>query len=294
VQSEIRKVDRTNDPDGLMRMGGLMQEARSAAAQEAKAKLDTGEMPVFHSENTTSVITPSAKEPGRYQVTTYTDQGAMGDSQFDTLEEAIESVGVKNQRLLSKAQARKAMADRLEQENTYQSKKARVESGPRVDDTVYVTESDGTVGEYTYRGKDGEGNAMVVKGLTQKSVPMANVQMEKPNVQQQPQVQTEAPAQGQPAQAEGVGQQKTPKQPEAEGGRVAPSVSPAAAEATTTQETTDTPINSPSKKDQRKLKSLKLERASAKGTVEITAADLLTLADEKLDKVADMLRKCGG
>jgi hypothetical protein len=88
--------------------------------------------------------------------------------------------------------------------------------------------------------------------------------------------------------------QKTPKQPEAEGGRVAPSVAPAAAEATTAQETTDTPINSPSKKDQRKLKSLKLERVSAKGTVEITAADLLSLADEKLDKVADMLRKCGG
>jgi hypothetical protein len=60
------------------------------------------------------------------------------------------------------------------------------------------------------------------------------------------------------------------------------------------QETTDTPINSPSKKDQRKLKSLKLERVSAKGTVEIAAADLLSLADEKLDKVADMLRKCGG
>jgi hypothetical protein len=89
-------------------------------------------------------------------------------------------------------------------------------------------------------------------------------------------------------------QQKPPKQPEAEGGRVAPSVAPAATEATTTQETTDTPINSPSKKDQRKLKSLKLERVSAKGTVEITAADLLSLADEKLDKVADMLRKCGG
>jgi hypothetical protein len=154
--------------------------------------------------------------------------------------------------------------------------------------------------------------------------------------------------------------QKTPKQPEAEGGRVAPSVAPAAKTGKETdllgddtqaiagrqaladrereqdakrngltqdapdaagfnltgsdsardqaaaagqtelplsapaQETTDTPINSPSKKDQRKLKSLKLERVSAKGTVEIAAADLLSLADEKLDKVADMLRKCGG
>jgi hypothetical protein len=65
---------------------------------------------------------------------------------------------------------------------------------------------------------------------------------EQANVPQQPQVQTEAPAQGQPAQAEGVAApevatnpivdnetatdapQKTPKQPEAEGGRVAPSV----------------------------------------------------------------------
>jgi hypothetical protein len=187
---------------------------------------------------------------------------------------------------------------------------------------------------------------MVVKGMTQKSVPMANVQMEQPNVQQQPAIQTEAPAQGQPAQAER--------------GRVAPSVAPAAKTGKETdllgddtqaiagrqaladrereqdakrnglaqdapdaagfnltgsdsardqaaaagqtelplsapaQETTDTPINSPSKKDQRKLKSLKLERVSAKGTVEITAADLLSLADEKLDKVADMLRKCGG
>jgi hypothetical protein len=214
----------SNNPDDVMRLGELGVEARAAATREAQAKLDAGEMPVFHGDTSTEVITPSAKEAGRFQVTTYTEQGAMGDSQYDTLEDAINAISIHSKRLLTRDEARKAMADRLEQENAYQSKKARVESGPRVDDTVYVTEADGTVGEYTYRGKDGEGNAMVVKGMTQKSVPMANVQMEQPNVQQQPAIQTEAPAQGQPAQAEGVAQQKTPKQPEAEGGRVEASV----------------------------------------------------------------------
>jgi hypothetical protein len=97
---------------------------KNAVAQDIKQTLDANEMPVFVSKSgLTSVITPSAQQGGMFQLTRYNQTGAVGDSQYRTIEDAITDNNLQDANRLDKAKAEEHMAKLVEAEAAYQSSK---------------------------------------------------------------------------------------------------------------------------------------------------------------------------
>ena len=92
-------------------------------AQGAAQSIDSGEMPVFQSGTVTVTIGPSAQSPGMYQATRYNSTGAIGDSQYRSIDDAVSGEGLINSERLPAPAAAKRMADIVEAEAAYQAKK---------------------------------------------------------------------------------------------------------------------------------------------------------------------------
>lgn len=96
---------------------------QSFLTDDAKKSLDSGEMPVFQSGRVTVAITPSAQSPGMVQATRYNDTGAIGDSQYKSVEAAILGESLVNSERLPADIAQQRMADVAEAESVYQAKR---------------------------------------------------------------------------------------------------------------------------------------------------------------------------
>ena len=109
---------------------------RAAVTKDAQDALSQGVMPVYVSNTgLTQVITPSAQRKGMYQVTRYNDTGAIGDSQYNSLEEAIRDNQIDQDRLPPE-QADAHMQKLVEAEAEYQRKRsARDQNQPTREDT---------------------------------------------------------------------------------------------------------------------------------------------------------------
>jgi hypothetical protein len=108
---------------------------RAAVTKDAQDALSQGVMPVYVSNTgLTQVITPSAQRKGMYQVTRYNDTGAIGDSQYNSLEEAIRDNQIDQDRLPPE-QADAHMQKLVEAEAEYQRKRsARDQNQPTRED----------------------------------------------------------------------------------------------------------------------------------------------------------------
>lgn len=101
-----------------------IDDLKNAVAQDIKQTLDANEMPVFVSKSgLTSVITPSAQQGGMFQLTRYNQTGAIGDSQYKTIEEAITDNNLQDANRLDKTKAEEHMAKLVDAEAAYQSSK---------------------------------------------------------------------------------------------------------------------------------------------------------------------------
>ena len=97
---------------------------RNAVTQDAESALNQGIAPVYvGSTGITHVITPSAQRKGMYQVTRYNDTGAIGDSQYNSVAEAIRDNQIDKDRL-SPGAADKHMQKLVEAEAEYQRKRS--------------------------------------------------------------------------------------------------------------------------------------------------------------------------
>ena len=96
---------------------------------QISAKLLAGELPVFQKDGLTVSISNSARQAGMFQVTRFNESGALGDSQYRSVEEAIRSEGLRGFALLSALDAEKVMASFVEAEAGFQEGPGRVADG---------------------------------------------------------------------------------------------------------------------------------------------------------------------
>ncbi|AMO36602.1 PLxRFG domain-containing protein [Thauera humireducens] len=96
---------------------------------EVSAKVERGEMPVFDTgRDTFATISPSAQQPGKFQVTRYNKGGVFGDTQYDTIEAAISDNRFKSARILTDVEAGARFAESMEAESEYQRRRAEGQS----------------------------------------------------------------------------------------------------------------------------------------------------------------------
>lgn len=96
---------------------------------EVSAKVERGEMPVFDTgRDTFATISPSAQQPGKFQVTRYNKGGVFGDTQYDTIEAAISDNRFKSARILTDEEAGTRFAESMEAESEYQRRRAEGQS----------------------------------------------------------------------------------------------------------------------------------------------------------------------
>ena len=99
----------------------------TAVAQDAARTIESGEMPVFRVGKLAVAITPSAQNPGKFQVTRYNDSGALGDSQYNSVEDAIRQEGLAEAPRLSQEEAGQVMQRAAQAEAEYQKRRAEVD-----------------------------------------------------------------------------------------------------------------------------------------------------------------------
>ena len=102
----------------------LSDRLKQSTQQEIDTKLNAGEVPVFDAGRDTFVtVTPSAQQPGKFQVTRYNKGGVFGDTQYDTIEQAISDNRLHSSRILPKEEAEARFAESLKAEAEYQARK---------------------------------------------------------------------------------------------------------------------------------------------------------------------------
>ncbi|WP_395010405.1 LPD38 domain-containing protein, partial [Undibacterium sp.] len=122
LQSKVSDLE-SNNPFEQDHMDSL-NELQSAVTNYTASKLESGEMPVFTSGELTIIVTPSAKQEGLFQVTRYSKNGAIGDSEYTSIEKAVESEGLQYNTPLSGKEAVAAITQANEAEGNFQSRLA--------------------------------------------------------------------------------------------------------------------------------------------------------------------------
>ncbi|MFZ4538168.1 DEAD/DEAH box helicase family protein [Propionivibrio sp.] len=101
---------------------------KAAVTSETKATLDAYEMPVFRTRGGMIIsLHPSSSSPGMIQVTRYNDTGAIGDSQYATVEQAITEDQLHFATRLTNAEAETVLGKIAEAEQEYQAKRKAYE-----------------------------------------------------------------------------------------------------------------------------------------------------------------------
>lgn len=106
----------------------LFDKLKVATRFDVDARMSRGEMPVFATgKDTFATITESAQQPGKYQVTRYGPSGIFGDTQYNSVEEAIRDNNFSQKRMLSQADADAKFAESMKGEAEYQAKRSEAE-----------------------------------------------------------------------------------------------------------------------------------------------------------------------
>lgn len=141
LQSKVSDLE-ANNPFEQDHLDSL-NELQSAVTNYTASKLESGEMPVFTSGDMTIIVTPSAKQDGLFQVTRYSKNGALGDSEYTSIEKAVESEGLQYNTPLSGSEAVAAITQANEAEGNFQSRLAeqKIKESNRVLADIESTDS---------------------------------------------------------------------------------------------------------------------------------------------------------
>jgi|GEM_PF-1853945 len=101
AKSETQKADANNETEiaaakkdheeaykqrDLEAMSAATDKASKAFIQEIKDRIDAGNLPVIKHGSIYSVVHPSTRKPGSYQITNYNDAGALSDTTVDSID----------------------------------------------------------------------------------------------------------------------------------------------------------------------------------------------------------------
>ena len=101
----------------------LSDRLKDVTRNEVGAKISVGETPVFETgRDTFATITPSAQQPGMFQVTRYNRSGVMGDSQYKSVDDALAGEFFHQKRMIPQAEAEQRFAEALQAESQYQAR----------------------------------------------------------------------------------------------------------------------------------------------------------------------------
>lgn len=101
----------------------LYERLKIATRNETRAKIAAGEIPVFETgDDTFDAITPSAKQPGMFQVTRYSRNGVIGDAQYASVDDALDDEFFHQKRLIPQAEAEQRFAEAVQAEAQYQAR----------------------------------------------------------------------------------------------------------------------------------------------------------------------------
>lgn len=103
----------------------LADALQTAVSDDAKTSIDAGEMPVYKVTDHVSVaIHPSAQNPGMVQVTRYTKDGVIGDSQYNNIDDAVRQEGLTHKPRIAPGDAMAIIEKSIQAEAEYQQRKA--------------------------------------------------------------------------------------------------------------------------------------------------------------------------
>lgn len=119
LQSEIAKVEPFTPEHS-----DLLERLQVEVSNDAKAAIDGGSMPVYSVGGDNYVaISPSAQNPGMVQVSRYSKGGILGDSQYKSIEQAIQSEGLADRPRLDPAAAESVISAAVQEESKFQERK---------------------------------------------------------------------------------------------------------------------------------------------------------------------------
>lgn len=117
----------------------LTEIVQAEVVKDASASIERGEMPVYRvTELLCVAMHPSSRTEGMIQATRYATDGLIGDSQYNSLEEAVRSEGLWFVPRLSTEDAAQVLADSIKAEAGFQDWKAKVTSTADVVETAEV------------------------------------------------------------------------------------------------------------------------------------------------------------
>lgn len=128
IRAAFQEADKNNDLDA---MGSLGRQADEVFIPAVKSIIDSGSPVVFEEGGLTKVLTPSSKEPGRYQVTVYNKTGALSDTSHDTIEQITREVDPIVANILTPKAAEAKMQELGKIEADFQKRKAQSEGAGR-------------------------------------------------------------------------------------------------------------------------------------------------------------------
>lgn len=109
----------------------LIDKLYEVTLSEVSAMHWRGDMPIFETgRNTFMTISPSTQQPGKTQVTLYSNRGISGDTQYDSVEAAVRGERLFGNRILSPADAEDRFAESLNAEAEHQANVSRQRMAP--------------------------------------------------------------------------------------------------------------------------------------------------------------------
>jgi hypothetical protein len=122
LQSKVSDLE-ANNPFEQDHMDSIA-ELEAAVANFTLSKIESGEMPVFSNNGIVTVVTPSAKQEGLFQVTRYNKNGIFGDTEYASIAEAVDKEGLAYIAPLGNDEANTVLTKVLDAESSFQSRLA--------------------------------------------------------------------------------------------------------------------------------------------------------------------------
>lgn len=102
----------------------LLKAIHTAVEKDATKAIESGSMPVYAVGNGMHVaLSPSAQNPGQFQITRYSPKGIMSDSQYSSIEQAVTQEGLSHKVRLDDKAAAEVIGKSAEAESQYQEKR---------------------------------------------------------------------------------------------------------------------------------------------------------------------------
>jgi hypothetical protein len=125
LQDQLDKTEPFSEQSQL-----LTERLQLAVTDDAKSAIGAGEMPVYKVTDHVSVaIHPSAQKEGMIQVTRYTKDGVIGDSQYNSIDEAVRFEGLTHKPRIPSNEAIAHIENSIAAEAEYQKRKNEQQAG---------------------------------------------------------------------------------------------------------------------------------------------------------------------